>query len=47
MEKEIKKLQESVNWILQQLTIHFDGTPQQAHVDATPLNAGFLRRKSQ
>ncbi|ELA50552.1 hypothetical protein [Enterococcus faecium] len=41
MEKEIKKLQESVKWILQQLAIHFDGTPQQAHVDATPLNAGF------
>ena len=41
MEKEIKKLQKSVKWILQQLAIHFDGTPQQAHVDATPLNAGF------
>ncbi|EME8062658.1 hypothetical protein NYK85_000128 [Enterococcus faecium] len=41
MDKEIKKLQKSVNWILQQLEIHFDGTPQQAHVDATPLNAGF------
>lgn len=41
MEKEVEKLQESVKWILQQLEIHFDGTPQQAHVDATPLNAGF------
>ena len=37
MEKEVKKLQESVKWILQQLEIHFDGTPQQAHVDATPM----------
>ena len=41
MDKEIKKLQNSVNWILQQLEIHFDGTPQQAHVDATSMNAGF------
>ncbi|WP_258081954.1 hypothetical protein [Enterococcus faecium] len=41
MEKEIKELKEAVNWIMQQLEIHFDGTPQQAHVDATPLNAGF------
>ncbi|MDO2411177.1 hypothetical protein QUB72_13385 [Enterococcus faecium] len=41
MDKEIKELQKSVNWILQQLEIHFDGTPQQAHIDATSMNAGF------
>lgn len=41
MDKEIKALKDSVEWILQQLEVHFDGTPQQAHVDATPLNAGF------
>lgn len=41
MEKETKEMREAINWILQQLEIHFDGTPQQAHVDATPLNAGF------
>lgn len=41
MEKEIKEMRKAIDWILQQLEIHFDGTPQQAHVDATPLNAGF------
>lgn len=41
MEKETKEMRETIEWILQQLEIHFDGTPQQAHVDATPLNAGF------
>lgn len=41
MEKEIKELKQTVDWLVKQVEMHYDGTPQQPHADATTLNAGF------